>query len=147
MSEKQNRFESGVDLTIESPDIGSPDYGSFTFSGPTPAPTSNIKVLTNLGIEEIVGEFDVDYERRLIDDANVTKYKIDNEQAGVFTYVLDSKDLDDTTSIPVTAAEVVTTIHDGEVYIFQFIASPDKFDNPIVTQIRQHMFNSIRWLS
>ena len=42
--------------------------------------------------------------------------------------------------------EVVTTNHNKDSYIFQFIASPDNFDNPSLTQIRQHMFNSIKWL-
>jgi PsbP-like protein len=149
ISEKENRFESGADLTIESPEIGTPDYGQFTFVGPTPSPTNNIIVLTNLGIKETIGAYDIDYERRLIEDANMTKYEIDGEKAGAFTYVMDSTEFIDgeTITTPVTAIEFVTTIHDGKSYFFSFLAGTGNFDNPTLTQIREHMFGSIKWLN
>ena len=120
----------------------------FNFADAPPTTTSNIRVLTNLAIKEVIGGFDSDYEKRLIESANVTKYGIGGEKAGAFTYVLDSKDYTDgeTTTTPVSAIEVVTTIHDGKSYIFSFFASPENFDNPTLTEIRQHMFNSIKWL-
>jgi len=147
ISEKQNRFESGVELTIESPDISDPNRGAFNFVSSGPTPTNNIRILTNIIIDELVGGFDVDYDRRLIENANITRYKIDGENAGAFLFVTDSKELGDRTPVPVTAAEVVMTIHNGKSYFFQFISSPETFDNPILTDIRQHMFNSIKWLN
>jgi hypothetical protein len=40
---------------------GTADSGQFTFVGPTPAPTNNIRVLTNLAIKETIGTYDVGY--------------------------------------------------------------------------------------
>jgi hypothetical protein len=79
----------------------------------------------------------------------MNKYKIGGEQAGAFTYVQTKKDYsssDSTYNGPGAAAEVVSTIHNGQYYLFQFIASSENFDNPTLTEIRQHMFNSIKWL-
>jgi hypothetical protein len=44
--------------------------------GPKPVPTNNIRLLTNLAIKSTIGTYDVDYETRLIEDANVTKYVV-----------------------------------------------------------------------
>jgi hypothetical protein len=145
VSEKQSRFEDRVELEIESPDISDPNSGAFNFVDASPTPISNIKVLTNIAIEDTLGIFDVDFSFRLIDGANVTKYEIYGEKAGAFTYVLDSKEYDD--SIPVVAVEAVNTIHNGKAYIFQFMSATENFDNPTLTDIRQHMFNSIKWLN
>jgi len=147
ISEKQSRFESGVDLTIESPDISNPNHGAFTFSNAGPTPTNNIRILMNMVINEMVGGFDLDYDRRLIENANITRYKIDGENAGAFVIVLDSKELGDSTPVPVTAAEIVMTIHNGKSYLFQFMSRTEDFDSPSLTGIRQHMFNSIKWLN
>jgi hypothetical protein len=147
ISEKQNRFESGVEAAIESPDLGGSNYGSFVLADASPSATSNIRILTNLFVNEVIGGFDADYEKRLIERANLTKYKFSGERTGAFTYVLDRKDFTDgeTTTTPVTAIEVVTAIHDGKSYLFSFLASTENFDNPTLSEIRQHMFNSIKW--
>jgi hypothetical protein len=63
--------------------------------GPKPAPTNNIRLLTNLAIKSTIGTYDVDYETRLIEDANVTKYVVGGERAGAFTNVMDSKEFVD----------------------------------------------------
>jgi hypothetical protein len=74
----------------------------------------------------------------------VTKYEIDGEKAGAFTFVIDSKEY--VNPVPVVTIEVVSTIHNGKGYVFQFMSKKDNFDNPTLTDIRQHMFNSIKWL-
>jgi hypothetical protein len=117
VSEKQNRFESGYDLTVEGPDRSDSNWGQFDFSGPEPA-ASNVRVLANLALKDIIGGFNVDNEYRLIEGVNMTRYKIGGETAGAFTYVVDSKDFVDGESIttPVDAAEAVVTNHDGKEY-------------------------------
>lgn len=46
-----------------------------------------------------------------------------------------------------TDAEVVVTVHNGTGYILQFISDAENFDSPRTSDIRQHMFNSIKWLN
>jgi hypothetical protein len=151
VQEKQNRFEKGSDLAIESNEsIFNPNNGKFTFSYVGKTPFNDVTVLTNIAANEMVANFEAGYEKRLIESPDIQKYKIGGQEAGAFTYVLEKKDYSsDTTSsynTLGTAAEVVNTIHNGQAYIVQFIASAENFDNPILTQIRQHMFNSIKWL-
>jgi hypothetical protein len=87
-------------------------------------PTNNIRLLTNLAIKSTIGTYDVDYETRLIEDANVTKYVVGGERAGAFTNVMDSKEFVDgeTVTTPTTAIEFVGTVHDGKSYFFSFLA-------------------------
>jgi PsbP-like protein len=142
IDEKQNRFEYRPELLISSPELSNPDYGQFGFTSAPPSPTDNITLMTDLSAENTINS--VYGEMRLIEDTNVTRYKIDGEKAGAYIYVLDERD-SVTESKPVVAAEVVVTIHNGKAYMFQFLARPSNFDSPTLTEIRQHMFNSIKW--
>jgi hypothetical protein len=78
----------------------------------------------------------------------MNKYKIDGENAGAFTFILKTKSyLNDLPPNYIgTAQEIVSTIHNGEAFLFQFLASGENFDNPVLSEIRPHMFNSIKWL-
>jgi hypothetical protein len=149
IEERENRFENTVDVGIIAPDDFDPNWGRFNLLYSSPSSTSNIRVLTNLLIDSIVGSYDTDYDKRLIESANITKYQIGGERAGAFTYVLDSRDYSsgETITTPVHAVEAVGTIHDGKEYVFSFVASPESFDNTTLTNIRQRMFNSIKWLN
>jgi hypothetical protein len=150
IEERQNRFENTVETAIIAPGTKSDtNWGRFNFENASPSTTSNIRVLTNLLMDAAIGGFDVDYDGRLIEAANTTRYQLGGERSGAFTYVLDKKDFTggETTTTPDSAIEEVATIHDGKEYIFSFVASPENFDNPTLTQIRQHMFDSIRWVN
>jgi hypothetical protein len=143
--EKQSRFEQGTDLTISSPDPFSPLGGQFDASVIGKSPTTNVMMLTNTAINEIVVDyFDVDYEKRLIENANLTRYTIDGERAGTFVSVLQDKEDDLNLG---TASETVVTVHNGTGYILQFFNSAENFDTPETTDIRQHMFESIKWFN
>jgi hypothetical protein len=108
------------------------------------APTSNVMILTNMAIDELVVDyFDVDYEKRPIENANFTRYTLDGERAGSFVSVLQDKD--DEISLG-TASEAVIAVHNGSGYILQFLSSAEYFDTPTITDIRQHTFNSVKWL-
>jgi hypothetical protein len=98
-------------------------------------------MLTNTAIQEfVVNYFDVDYENRLIENANLTRYTIDGDREGSFVYA--NQDKDDGLTLG-TAAEVIITVHNGTGYILQFFSSAENFDTPVATDIRQHMFDSI----
>jgi hypothetical protein len=56
--------------------------------------------LTNLSLDAIIGGFSTEYERRVIENTNTTKYQIDGKPAGAFTYVEDRKDLNFTETNP-----------------------------------------------
>ena len=105
-------------------------------------------MLTNVAAKQLVANFEAGYEKRLIETPDMNKYKVGGEQAGAFTYVLKKNDyLDDSTPTTLgTATEIVDTIHDGKAFMLQFIASGENFDNPVLSEIRQHMFKSLKWL-
>jgi hypothetical protein len=150
IEERQNRFENTVETAIIAPGTKSdPNWGRLNFVYASPSTTTNIRVLTNLLMDAAIGGFDVTYDGRLIEGANTTRYQIGGERSGAFTYVLDKKDFTggETTTTPDSAIEEVATIHDGKEYIYSFVASPENFDNSALTQIRQHMFDSIRWVN
>lgn len=145
--QKQNRFEEGPDITFEPADgnILNSGYASFSIGSVGKAPFDNVKVLANIGLKAILDDFDVDYERRMIENVNTEKYTIGGEKAGSFTYVEKSTD-PDTEYLPGIGIEMVNAVHNGQSYIFSFKSSTDFFDSPEVTEIREHMFNSIKWL-
>ena len=143
IKEKTNRFETGVDLTIQSSNILTPTTSEFTFNGGKPAPSDDISFLTDFGKRQLVDNyFSIDSENRLVEDVNTSKYIIDGEKAGSFTY----SSIDKRTNEALVGVEDVTTIHNGNFYIFQYLTNVKYFDNPLNSAIRQHMFNSIKWL-
>ncbi len=144
IQEKTNRFEPGVSLTIKSnEDPTSSLYGQFIFTGSGPSPFSDITINTELGKKRIIdNNFDINYNRQLVEDVNISKYIIDGEKAGSFTYGDSSK----ATNFALSGSEVVNTIHNGNYYIFQFSSKAQNFDDSQNTAIRTHMFNSIKWL-
>jgi hypothetical protein len=81
---------------------------------------------------------------RLIQNPDMTKYQIGGERAEAFTYGLE--DSINGTLVPALTTEEITTIHNEKPYHFEFGASAKDFDNPVVMEVRQHMFDSIKWL-
>jgi hypothetical protein len=39
------------------------------------------------------------------------------------------------------------TVHNNQIYFFSFKAPAEVFDTQRVTEIRKHMFDSIKWLN
>mgnify|MGYP003580463528 CR=1 FL=1 len=111
----------------------------------TPA-INNITELTDRPIRIHTGEMGPDVEGRLIEDIDFTKYNINGEPAGAFTYVWDRMNLNNTEPVPYAAFEQVITIHNNNSYSFEFTAGIDNFDDPTLADMRNHMFNSIKWL-
>ena len=78
-----------------------------------------------------------------VEPINFTKYTIDGEPAG--TYVSALRSISPKYEIPL-GEQVVVTKHNGTIYTFTFASFGDVFDSPELTKIREHMFESIRWL-
>jgi hypothetical protein len=145
VKEKTNRFEPGVEITIASnKSLQNPTSGAFFVTGNSPVTIDDIEVLTNYDKKLAVDDyFDINYDRKMVEDTNITKYMIGGEKAGSFTYGEYSKD----TNNALTGIEQVVTTHNGKFYFFTFQSSTKYFDDPSNTAIRTHMFESIRWLT
>lgn len=107
-------------------------------------PNRNITTLTTTIMDsylEYVNNQTDDFETRLIEGVNTSKYKIGGENAGSFITVFEEKDGDYK-----DAYEWVVTIHNNQLYQFQFMSHAEVFDSQRVTEIRKHMFDSIKWI-
>lgn len=148
IQEKQNRFEEGIDLKIDSfvnVSSGPNSKGFMSFTG-TVILDRNITTLTTTIMEYLLeaGETYIDprdFENRLVEGVNTSRYKIGGENAGSFITVFDVKNSDYK-----DAYEHVVTIHNNRVYYFSFMSHAGVFDTQRVTEIRKHMFDSIKWL-
>jgi hypothetical protein len=82
-----------------------------------------------------------DFENRLIEGVDTSRYKIGGENSGSFITVFEEKDGDYK-----DVYEWVVTIHNNQLYQFTFMSHAEVFDTPRVTEIRKHMFDSIKWI-
>ncbi len=117
-----------------------PFFGEFNFGGSEPSsPYSDLETLTEDGknTNMLMAGY---YNRRLIEDVNFDKYIIDGEKAGSFTFGDSTKD----TNSPLSGGEYIYTIYNGDCYIFYYIATAEKFDDPKNTAVRTYMFESIK---
>lgn len=144
IKEKTNRFEPGLDLEIKfNGDPSNSSYGKFTFNGGKPTLIDDIATVTELGKKQSIdNNFYGNNEPHLVEDVNISKYVIDGEKSGSFTYSTSTIGSDSA----LLGAEIVDTIHNGNLYIFQYVANANHFDNIQNAAIRTHMFNSIEWL-
>jgi hypothetical protein len=85
---------------------------------------------------------DINDKRHLGEDVNTSKYIIDGERAGSFTY----GDLNKGIGIPLLGVEFINTIHNGNYYVFGFASNAKHLDDTQASAIRTHMLNSIKWL-
>jgi hypothetical protein len=46
----------------------------------------------------------------------------------------------------ISNVEVINIIRDKKAIVFEFKYPPNKFDEKSITPIKDHMFNSIKWL-
>lgn len=81
-------------------------------------------------------------EFALVDHAHFEKYLIGGKDAGVFAIVMPPTDV-----FPERASQIYTVINGTMLYQFSYIDSPDHFDTPEGTQIRDGLLKSIKFLS
>ena len=84
---------------------------------------------------EVVG-----YDEFLVEDTNLTKWRLGNLTTGSF--VFGNKDIDGN---PITGNEVLYTYRDGKDMLISFMAKALEFDLPEIQQIEQRMTNSIKF--
>jgi hypothetical protein len=107
-------------------------------------PDRNITTLTTTIVDsylEYASSQSDDFEARLIEGVDISRYKIGGENSGSFITVFEEKDGDYK-----QVYEWVVTIHNNQLYQFKFMSEAEVFDTPRVTEIRKHMFDSIKWL-
>jgi hypothetical protein len=150
VQEKQDRFEEDAPLIIQSYLEG--PTGTTTFTSPdivffqadldlmasTNQADKNITTLATSLLERTI-----DYQsvrESIIEGVNTTRYKIGGDDAGSFITVtrIDSNNL---------ASEYVVIVHNNQVYTFKFMTPAIEFDTPRMSDVRKHMFDSIRWLN
>lgn len=150
VQEKQDRFEEGASLIIQSYLEG--PNGTTTFTSPvivffqadldlmasTNQADKNITTLATSLLERTIDYQSVRESK--IEGVNTTRYKIGGEDAGSFITVtrIDSNNL---------ASEYVVTVHNNQVYTFKFMTPAKEFDTPRISDVRKHMFDSISWLN
>lgn len=155
VQEKQDRFEEGAPLIIQSYLEG--PNGTTTFTSPTFTSPDIVFFQADLDLMASTNQADknittlatsllertIDYQsvrESIIEGVNTTRYKIGGEDAGSFITVtrIDSNNL---------ASEYVVTVHNNQVYTFKFMTPSKEFDTPRISDVRKHMFDSIRWLN
>jgi hypothetical protein len=144
VKEKQNRFEPGIKLIIRSTENPSSSiYSDFAFGGSGPISSSDVATLTEDEKKQTIdNNLDINDERHLVEDVNTSKYIIDGERAGSFTY----GDLNKGAGVPLLGVESINTIHNGNYYVFGFASNAKHFDDTQASAIRTHMLNSFKWL-
>jgi hypothetical protein len=156
IQEKQNRFEEGiVYLEIDSfvnvsgrINLVDPDFMRFsilTIPLHEVMDTTKITTLTTTMMDdhiEYANSIEDDFEIRLIEGISTSRYKIGGENAGSYITVFEEKDSDYK-----DAYEFVITVHNNRIYQFSFMSHAGVFDTQRVTEIREHMFDSIKWFN
>lgn len=108
-----------------------------------PASHDTYKVLTRISAIDTVVNYDSNYDDRvLLEKPNMTKYVIDGEKAGSYSYLQKDKE----SFLQGNEVEEVITIHNGKEYHFTFEEKDVKFFLTDFPKIKKHMLNSIRWL-
>jgi hypothetical protein len=102
------------------------------------------KVLTRISALDTVVNYDSNYDDRiLLNKPNMTKYVIDGEKAGSYSYLQKDKE----SFLQGNEVEEVITIHNGKEYHFTFEEKNVKFILSEFPEIKKHMLDSIRWLN
>lgn len=82
------------------------------------------------------------FTMNVIEPVNLTKYTIAGEQTRSFIY-----GMKDEAASSTTGEQMLITKHNGTLYTFTFLSPAEDFDTPELSEIREHMIQSIRWLS
>lgn len=136
--EKTNRFVEGPDTLISN--IGAGQIGISYAS-------DLLKNFGTVDVQSAVIAFhkslttDYTHDYRTIE--NPSFINIDNQRSG--TFLITMKDKYETNSIT-NVVQYWFTIVGNTGYLIYFISTPEKFDNPENTEIRDHFIKSIKFL-
>lgn len=139
---EKNRFDdpSEHDLRIYQGEKGdNPEYSYPKWKVNFEKSNTNVSRETELqfgSTSELLSQFTI----KVIEPVSLTKYKVGGEQTGSYVIGYRGKD----TGLNV-GEQVLVTKHSGSLYVFSFQAYGEEFDSPELTNIREHMINSIKW--
>lgn len=80
------------------------------------------------------------YDNFLVEDANMTKWKLDNKTTGSFVYGSTNDE-----SLITFAHEYLFTNHGGKDVLINFMTKAEDFDIPEIQELEKRMFNSIEF--
>ena len=104
-------------------------------------PFNNLEVLTRMeAVSALEFSFADNADYQLIETPTTNKYNIDGEKADAFSYKR-------IYSFGTFYVEEIVLIRDGKFFDFQFTYKEGDFDKDYINQIKDHMFNSIRWVT
>jgi len=140
LKEKTNRFEEGPEIQLSNPtlpyiNIGISLYNDL-FRG---FGTKDLQSAVIDFCNEITRDYKYDY--RTIESP--TFFNIDGQRSGTCLYTY--KDKYETNSVAGAVQNWITFVG-GRGYVLDFFATPEDFDSPENTEIRDHFINSIKFL-
>jgi len=138
LNEKTNRFETGSEIKIDSPnlDFFGIGYADDLIRG---FGTTNLQSAVIDFLKGITSDYTKDY--RVIESPSFIK--IGNESAGTFLYTIQDKYETTPTNI---AHQIWIVFVGNHGYTISFLGSPSTFDSPENTEIRDHFLKSIKFL-
>jgi hypothetical protein len=133
IKEKQNRFDTLLPFQIHSDD---------------PFVTLLVSCEDNFSLDPEVDEGDMNqikneligFDEFLVEDTNMTKWKLGNLTTGSFVY--GTKNIN---GEPTAGNELLYTYRDGKDMLILFMTTALEFDSSEIQQIEQRMINSIKF--
>ena len=138
---KESRFDGYKELTVNDYDPVTGKHLSFSVSN-VDMPEGPIAKLEADKDSNDNRDADGIIQTKIIEDIQPYENKIDGEDA----YSLLSAMTFGSDTEAGNAGLELTTFHNGQGFVFFFFTIPAKlFDDPKITEIREHMINSIKW--
>jgi hypothetical protein len=140
IKEKTNRFEEGHDITISNNNIASGQLGISFFDDLLEAfGTTDLQSATNDLHEGLITDYTHDW--RTIESP--TFLTIDGQRSGTFLLTFEEKYETD----PILgASQYWVTMVGNNAYTITFFSTPETFDSPENTEIRDRFIKSIKFL-
>lgn len=133
VKEKENRFDQRLPFTIVS---GNPFLSLLVNCA------KSDQMFIDVDASDMDSVIDVmvdDYDDFLVEDTNMTKWKLDNKTTASFVYGLKYE------SGNTGASEVLYTYHDGKDILVSLMTYAAYFDLPELQEIEKRMINSIEF--
>jgi len=140
LEEKKNRFDEGYDIRLTSDGLGldlmAVGYADDLIRG---FGTSDIRSAVTNFYDEVIGAYTQDF-RTIEPPSFIT---IDGRNTGTFLVTAKEKYATNPYTI---ATQVWITFVDNRAYTFTFLSTPENFDNPTNTEVRDHFIKSVKFL-
>lgn len=135
VEEKQNRFDSGADVTVSGDDARFVFLKAIDRSEDDPLKPSGIAKSTKMLQDAAAANGDT----TVIEPTDVKKYKIGGERTGTFVTKVDD-------GVAPFGLQNIFVIHNGDGYLLGFRASTENFDEPETQNIMDRIIHSFVFL-